>query len=164
VPSNWSWIFGSLLDLKTIMDRLPTNVHIDCVVRELAEQFIDTDMFYMDIWPMNPQMLVITEPSAAVQAIQKLNLPKPVLFHDAFLPITGGANLFTMMEKPWKPWRAIFNPGFSSAQMMAQVPFVLDACEVFRSLLEARARDGAMFRLEDLTLKLALEVIMKVTL
>lgn len=64
----------------------------------------------------------------------------------------------------WKKWRALFNPGFSAGYMMGLSPAIADEVAVFCSLLRDRVREGQVFQLEDLTLKLTLDVIGSVTL
>ncbi|KAI4598005.1 hypothetical protein KJ359_003814 [Pestalotiopsis sp. 9143b] len=63
----------------------------------------------------------------------------------------------------WKRWRALFNPGFSAAAMLNNVPHIVDSALVFREKLIERIGTG-MFSLDELTTKLTTEIILKVTL
>jgi cytochrome P450 len=84
---------------------------------------------------------------------------KPKNVFDAFLQMSGGPNLITMPEGPWKRWRAIFNPSFSSGYMLEQVPKLVDQGEVFCAKLRNHAKSGRIFQLEEATFRLAIDVI-----
>jgi cytochrome P450 len=160
----WNWVTGHLLAAKIYMDRNPPDAHINTIASDIADDFGDTDVFLLDFWPFAPApFLVVANPSVAREAISKYLLPKPKLFHQAFLAITGGPNLFTMMDQEWKPWRAIFNPGFSAAAMLDQVPAIVDSVSIFCNHLQQKASSG-IFELEELTLRLTMDVIIKVSL
>jgi cytochrome P450 len=161
---EFSWIMGHLLAAKPVMDALPSDVHVNVATTELSRMFTKTDAFYLDFWPFSRTILVISSPLAAMQVTQEHNLPKPVLLHDYFLPITGGANLFTMPEEQWKPWRAIFNPGFSASYILEQVPHIVKEVSVYCEILREHGRKGDIFSLDETTLSLTMDIIGTVTL
>ena len=161
---KFSWIMGHLLAAKPVMDALPKDAHINVVATELSRAFTKTDAFYLDFWPFSRTMLIVSSPSAAIQVTQKYNLPKPTLLHDYFLPITGGANLFTMPEEQWKPWREIFNPGFSANYILEQLSHIVQEVLVYCDILREHARHGDIFSLDETTLNLTMDIIGAVTL
>lgn len=161
---EFSWIMGHLLVAKPVMDALPADVHVNVSTTEISRGFTKTDAFYLDFWPFSRTILVVSSPDAAMQVTQKHNLPKPVLLHDYFLPITGGPNLFTMPEKQWKPWREIFNPGFSASYILEQVPHIVQEVLVYCEILREHARKGDIFSLDETSLSLTMDIIGAVTL
>ena len=155
---------GHLLAAKPVMDALPADVHVNVAITELSRKFVETDAFYLDFWPFSRTVLVVSSPSTSMQVTQEYNLPKPVLLHDYFLPITGGANLFTMPEEQWKSWRAIFNPGFSTSYILEQVPNLVEEVSVYCEILREHARKQDIFSLDETTLNLTMDIIGTVTL
>ncbi|KAI9876366.1 MAG: hypothetical protein M1830_006660 [Pleopsidium flavum] len=161
---EFSWIMGHLLAAKPVMDALPSDAHTNVVTTELSRGFTTTDAFYMDFWPFSRTILAVSSPSAAMQVTQQYNLPKPALLHDYFLPLTGGANLFTMTEAQWKPWRATFNPGFSASCILEKVPHIVEEVAVYCEILREHARKADVFSLDETTLSLTMDIIGTVTL
>lgn len=146
------------------MDALPADVHVNVSTTEISRDFTETDAFYLDFWPFSRTILVVSSPHAAFQVTQKYNLPKPRLLQDYFLPITGGPNLFTMPEEQWKPWRDIFNPGFSASYILEQVPHIVEEVSVYCEILREHARKRDIFSLDETTLRLTMDIIGAVTL
>lgn len=63
-------------------------------------------------------------PTAAIEAAQTsaVSCERPRLLERFLKSITGGPNLFDLVEKEWRPWRAIFNKGFGTEQNDSLVP------------------------------------------
>jgi cytochrome P450 len=117
----------------------------------------------MDVWPVFPAVYMIYDPDTSVHVSTKYNLPKVHNFHKFMLPIPGGPSLLSMNDAEWKKWRSIFNPGFSFGNMADQVPAVVDSVQVFCEILRDKVGTG-MFQLDELTTRLTMEVILRVTL
>jgi cytochrome P450 len=64
------------------------------------------------------------------------------------------------MEK----WRGLFNPGFRSGYMLECVPLIVSEVNVFQRLLRERAVAAEVFKLEEMTLRLTMDVIGAVAL
>lgn len=160
---EWSWITGHLLVLNKYLKTLPRDVSVNLAVRDLALEYGATEIFLLDMWPVYPAELVVYDPDAAIQITSKWNLPKTEKFAHAMTPITGGPSLVAMGGVEWKRWRALFNPGFSAASMTDLVPSIVDSAQVFCDKLRDRVGKG-LFLLDDLTTRLTMDVILKVTL
>ncbi|KAF2445317.1 cytochrome P450 monooxygenase [Karstenula rhodostoma CBS 690.94] len=152
-----STLTGHLLLLKKLMDRLPFDCTINTPLTEVSQQF-PTGMGYFDLWPFTKPLLFVNNTFAVLQWQQAL-FDKPDEIKVAFHNLTGGLNLFTMPQKIWKPWRAVFNPAFSGAQMLDLVPTIVTEVQIFRDILQNRAGGDEVFQLEDLTLRLTVDVI-----
>lgn len=164
MPKGWSWFTGHLLTLQKYVDRLPPDANVNLAMRDLALEFADTEIFLMDFWPVYPPLLMVYDPDAAVQISTKYNLPKTAMHLQFMKPITGGPNLISMSGQEWKTWRSLFNPGFSAAAMMDNIPFLVDSVQVFCDKLKEKAQDGGLVCLDSLTTRLTLDVIIKLTL
>ncbi|KAF2649571.1 aflN/ verA/ monooxygenase [Lophiostoma macrostomum CBS 122681] len=148
---------GHLLLLKKHMERLPPDCTINTPLREIAQQF-PRGMGYFDLWPFTKPILFVINTFGASQ-VEKQLFDKPSEVRSAFWVLTGGPNLFGMPQDQWKFWRPIFNPGFSASHMLELVPTIVRETEVFCQALRAKARSGEMIQLENLTIRLTIDVI-----
>jgi cytochrome P450 len=163
MPKEWSWLTGHLLTLQKYVDQLPPDANVNLAMRDLAMEYADTEVFLMDFWPIYPPLLMVYNPEAAVQLTTKLNLPKTDMHLKFMKPITGGPNLISMNDQEWKTWRSFFNPGFSSTAMMDNMPHIVDSVQIFCDKLQGKVA-GGLFCLDDLTTRLTMDIIIKLTL
>ena len=126
------------------------------------EHFQSEGLFYVDLWPASGMMMIATSPNIAAQVAQT----NPGICHDRafmltrfFKPIAGGPNLFDMAEKEWRPWRAIFNKGFSTEQVTNLIPHVLKETKVYKEKLRDLAKEKEMFYLDLVTLRFTIDII-----
>ena len=163
MPKEWSWITGHLLVLQKHVNGIPPDAAVVFAMRDLCQQFTHTEIFLMDFWPVYPPLLTVFGPEAASQVCNKYNLPKTAVANRFMKPVAGGPNLVAMNGDEWKYWRSLFNPGFSTGAMLNNVSHIVDSALVFREKLIGMAGKG-MFSLDEFTTKLAMEIILKVTL
>lgn len=156
---RFSWLFGHLLVIKKIRDTLPADAGFQCLALSISRLFTQQHMFYLDFWPFTIPLLVVANPHAADQIMKHAWVDKPQNVVDAFDHMSGGPNLITMPEKPWKRWRAIFNPAFGSGYVQELVPKLVDQGEIFCEKMRAQAEKGGVFELEEATFRLAIDVI-----
>lgn len=162
---GWSWIFGHLGVMARATAKLPPDLNVLLIIPTIFDESDDTKHhnFLFDIWPMSYQVINLTTPEGASQAFANHRLPKSELVRKGMNVLAGGANMLTMSVEEWKPWRSVFNPGFSNVSMNAQVGVLVDKVEIFCRLLEERAGRN-VFPLGDLTSRLTADVIVKLTL
>ncbi|KAH7060755.1 cytochrome P450 [Macrophomina phaseolina] len=160
----FSWAAGHLLAASPFLEKLPADAIFNYSVAEMAREFREEKMFYLDFWPINDPFLIVADPQAASQLMRSNTAPKPASVSAALASLTGGPNLFTMPDGEWKFWRSIFSPGFSASQMLGQVPVMLSAAQTFRGVLRKKAESRELFRLEEATCRMTLDIIGLVTL
>jgi cytochrome P450 len=160
---GWSWWTGHLLVLNKLLERLPADANVLYTWQELFEKDPNNGIHILDLWPMYTPQLFIWDAEASAQVSTQLNLPKPADSPIRFGPVVGGVSMISMIDKDWKPLRALFNPGFSGTHMSELVSAVVDSVEVFCELLREKA-DTGIFSLDDLATRLTMDVITKVTL
>ena len=161
---EWSWWTGHLMVLKDHLDCLPPDVNVYYAMEDLVfKHHANTGIFLMDYWPMFEPVLMISSPEISNQVSNQYNLQKPDEQEGSFLPIIGGSSLITMNNDEWKLWRSLFSPGFSSTHMLDLVPTIVASVEIFCDILQGKAGREA-FQLDELTSRLTLEIITKVTL
>ncbi|KAI4193837.1 MAG: hypothetical protein LQ348_002763 [Seirophora lacunosa] len=106
---------------------------------DIANEHFQTDgLFYVDLWPASRMMIIVTSPTVAAQVAQ-----------------TNRA----ISEKAWRPWRAIFNKGFSTEQVTNLVPHVIHETEVYKDRLRDLAKSETFFYLDLITLRFTMDVI-----
>jgi len=120
-------------------------------------------VIYLDIWPVNLPMMVVIDPDLSGQFTQDAALPKHEMVKDVMMPLTEGRDLNTLNGDDWKFWRTKFNPGFSTRNMLALLPDILEEVAVFGQTLSKQAAGdnawGPVFQLEEHTTNLTLDVI-----
>ncbi|GAP90257.1 putative cytochrome P450 [Rosellinia necatrix] len=163
MPKEWSWVTGHLLVLQKYVDKIPPDAAVAFAMRDLAQEYADTEIFLMDFWPVYPALFTLFGPETITEVCDKHNLPKTTVAASSMKPVAGGPNLISMNGDEWKYWRSLFNPGFSTGAMLNNVPHIVDSVLVFREKLIENIGKG-MFSLDELTTKLTMEVILKVTL
>lgn len=162
-----SFVFGHLLYLKSMIDRLPPNAHYQYALGDVArEHFSKEGVYYIDLWPVSGLFLVVVSPEVAnqIHANPNISMERPSLLPRFFKPICGGPSLFDIREKEWRPWRAIFSRGFSADHALSLVPVMVDETMVYCETLRRLAHEKAMFYLDLTTLRFTIDVIGKTIL
>ena len=94
--------------------------------------------------------------------ISESGLPKHSSLTQVIEPLAGKNNMLTTNGQLWKKWRSIFNPGFSVQQVISQVPTIVECGEAFINILDEHALADRVFRLEEETTKITIDVIGRV--
>lgn len=163
MPAGWSWFLGHTLVLLRHSSHFPPLANVALVTQEMLLSFPATEMFLLDLWPSYSPVIVNCNPEAGVLVSQKYNLPKSQMAAKSLKPIIGGLSILSMNGNEWKTWRSRFNPGFSAASLMEQVPYIVERVQVFCEKLRESAGQG-IISLDDFATRLTFEVIMKVSL
>ncbi|KAI9694887.1 MAG: hypothetical protein M1822_000503 [Bathelium mastoideum] len=153
-------LLGHLVIVGGIMGKLPSDVHGHVLPHQIVKSFPDVGpVFYIDTWPFGPPMLVITSSESANQITVNHSLPKFFVLREYMKPMTGGIDLITLEGQPWKTWRNIFQPGFSTSYLMTKVPEMVKDILTYCDTLRERAAKGEMFQMDPLTVNLNLDII-----
>lgn len=149
------------------MDALPSGAHYHYAFGEIARQhFTKEGLYYIDLWPLSGLFLITISLDVAVQTTQTSTLAckRPTLLPRFFKPIAGGSNLFDLSEKEWKPWRTVFNKGFSTDHVLSLVPNMTKITSIYCDTLRELAQKGDMFYLDPVTLRFTMDMIGKTIL
>jgi cytochrome P450 len=122
-------------------------------------EYTKNGYFYLDMWPVSHQMMVVHHPDLLSQFCQDPSFPKHLQMPYEFGPFTHGVDLVTSNGRLWKTWRSIFSPGFSSANIKSYVPAMVEEFDVFRSNLEKLAAKGESFNADKYTMALTVDII-----
>lgn len=126
VAPKHNFLFGHLLYLKTVLDKLPRDAHYNYSFAEIyREQFQNKGVFYLDLWPMGGVTIPVSSSTAAIAVLQThydIATSRPELLPRLFKPITGGPSMFVLAEPEWRPWRAVFSKGFNNEHFVSHLP------------------------------------------
>ncbi|KAI9147830.1 putative sterigmatocystin biosynthesis P450 monooxygenase stcS [Paramyrothecium foliicola] len=155
-----SFLFGHLLEAKEAFDKLPPKAHSLYFVASMGRNF-SNGAFYMDTYPLFAPLLVVTNPRLANEVVNHnvVGVRKPPGLRQWAHFISGGPTYFDSNGHAWKHRMSIFNPAFSTSNIMAEVPLIIDRVHIFKQLLKERSQTGKEFALEQMTLRLVADII-----
>ncbi|TGJ85516.1 hypothetical protein E0Z10_g3245 [Xylaria hypoxylon] len=142
------------------------------LIKNCRKYFPDLDfpppVVYLDLWPVEMQLALVFDPVAASQFTQTPSLPKLKLSTDFLVPLTSGLDIVSNEGIEWKTWRSRFNPGFSQRNLIAMLPALIEEVSIFASQLESLAGSegkwGSVFRLDEKTINLTFDIIVRASL
>ncbi len=158
-------VLGHLPLARKIVSGLPKDAHPHYLPDMIRRAMPDLGpVYYLDLWPFGPQMLVIASPSSLYQITQEHSLPKYHGMKTFLQPITGGGDIVTMEGQIWKTWRGIFNPGFSASHLMTMTPRIVEETGTFCDILHTHVQNRTLFHMKDMTDNVTMDVIGRVVL
>ena len=158
-------LFGHLLLANDLLSKLPRDAHPSYLPGLIRQAVPDVgQVFYLDLWPFNRPMLVVSSPSVAHQFTQQDSLCKSPELHRWMKSLANNQDLVSLEGQEWKYWRSIYNPGFSASHLIHLVPQMLKEVSVFRDILKDRAQSGVILPLEEATVNLTMDIIGKIVL
>jgi Cytochrome P450 len=158
-----SFVFGHLIHAAKIAMKYPPDTSKLTVplllVRENPELFKDGIMLF-DTWPITKEPnLTVFHPDMMAQFTQETSLPKHYMMQAEFYPFSQLNDLVNQEGQVWKTWRSIFNPGFSSKNLLSLVPMMLEEILVFREWLKKVATTEEVIKLEDQARRVTIDVM-----
>lgn len=155
-------LFGHLLLANDLLSKLPRDAHPYYVPGLIRQAIPDVgQVFYLDMWPFNPPMLVVSSPSVFTQEHSLCKSPE---VHRWIKPMANNQDLVSLEGHSWEHWRNIYNPGFSASHLIHLVPEMLKEVSVFRNILKQHAQSGVMLPLEEVTVNLTMDIIGRIVL
>ena len=107
---------------------------------------------------------MLTIVAAVAQFTQETSLPKPAFMRAELQPFTGNQDLISTDGQVWKTWRAIFNPGFSTKNLVTTLPWFLEEIQVLKDQLTEASKSGEVILLENMVAKGTTDIICRVVL
>jgi cytochrome P450 len=164
---KWNPLFGHLLVINDVFQakNLPPDIQRPDIFRILSEDFEDTEtLYYVDLWPFIPPLLLVSSPNYAIQACQQHDLQKPDDLVPFLHPIAGGNSIFTVNGEDSKRTRSIFSSGFNSTYVLNQTSHIVQEAEEYVRVLKMHAQKGDIIKLDDVTLDYMMDVSGAMTL
>ncbi|KAK4621296.1 Cytochrome P450 monooxygenase [Fulvia fulva] len=160
-----SMLWGHLKVMAEVAAKNPRRVHPHVYPAQLRKKYNLGSYFVMDTWPVGyDSIIAIMDPEVCQQlSVEHTTLKHPSM--KAFMvPLVGEGDMISADGHEWNKWRKMFNPGFSSQHLMSLVPGMVDDVLVYIEKLNDHAARKQVFRLEEDTTRLTVDVIGKVTL
>lgn len=115
----------------------------------------------MDLWPLGPEQLIITDPEFANEYVTTRRLPKHALQAVYLDPIIGQGNMIAANGSSWKRVHDMVAPAFSVARTFKTISQVAEECEAFHHVLDEHATGSEVVYLEQAISALAFDIISK---
>ncbi len=158
-------ILGHLPFAYKITSKLPQDANPQYLPDMIRRAMPDLGpVYYLDMWPLGPRMLVVASPGSLYEVTQKHSLPKYHALKFFLEPIADGLDIVTMEGEIWRTWRGIYNPGFSANNLMTLTSGMVEETAKFCDNLDIHSRSHDIFKMKDLTDFLALDIIGRVVL
>jgi cytochrome P450 len=116
-------------------------------------------LYYLDLWPVAPSIVVVTDPDVAMHLTVTRNHEKHVEELKAMDPLIGKGNIATSEGARWKKMHKMLAPAFAITHVTNLRPMVAKNVMEFRSILNKLAQTGETFELEKYIERLALDII-----
>lgn len=125
-------------------------------------------MVYLDLWPVHGIFTLVYNAVSCAQFTQIESLPKISFLTRYLVPLTGNKDILSTEGHEWKKWRTTLNPCFSTRNITALLPDLIEEVMVFvNGLKEVAGPAGAwgpVFQLEKRTTNLSFDVIARATM
>ncbi|KAH3912265.1 hypothetical protein HBI56_005760 [Parastagonospora nodorum] len=154
-------LFGHIVSVAKTAMKLPTRAHPHVMMASLKRDYDLPGMFFVDARPASGLVLVVSDPDID-RYISDSGLDKHPSLGGTLESIAGKWNILTTDGAYWKKWRTVFNPGFSIQHTVSQVPVMVEYTESLVKILDEHASAERIFRLEEETTKITIDVIGKV--
>ncbi|KAI1207438.1 vera protein [Annulohypoxylon truncatum] len=175
--ASHSLIFGHLRILFDYVRAHPPDASIyilhDWLAENYSRYFFEPlngvpPVVYLDLWPVAPAFALVYDAVAATQFTRVNNLPKFVAADEYIRPLTSNLDIITAKSQLWKSWRTRLNPGFSSRNILALLPNLIEEVSVFVDVLQGLSGGanewGPVFPLLERTMNLTFDIICRATL
>jgi cytochrome P450 len=157
-PGNF--LMGHLKLMGETMALFPPKVHPMYVFTEWHRRYNLPDVFYVDLWPLGPVFMVLATKEAAAHAVQTRGYGKDVkLIGDALTPIMGADPIVATNGAPWKAAHRMIAPAFKPSAVRGMLGHVAEEVGLFNKQLAKLAKQGEVFRFEDLVTKLVFCIV-----
>ncbi|OJD20085.1 hypothetical protein ACJ73_08584 [Blastomyces percursus] len=174
----YSPFLGHLPLMKSLNEGLPRDAHRAYSTMKIVQNWEKyfpgakkcPPLIYTDVWPFMAQPIItVIDPELCSQLTQETPQPRHPMFRWALTPLTDGIDLISMNMADHKVWRSRLNPGFSSRNVIQNMPAVLEEVSLFARRLkdtaDADSREwGSMFTLYDRVVALTFDVISRFAL
>jgi cytochrome P450 len=146
-PHHFLWghlgIFGETWNL------FPKGPHIQVATTTLSEKYRLPGLWYLDLWPLGPCLLVITDPELALLVTGRKNHPKHPAISQFMDPVLGAGNIVTGNGPVWKAAHNMLAPAFAPSHVRDMTSMLAKDVMVFHSVLQKYAASGKKFCLEN---------------
>ncbi|KAL7782117.1 cytochrome P450 [Trichoderma ceciliae] len=157
-----SFLWGHLKLMGDISAIFPPHCHPQAYYTQIARKYGLKGIFYLDLWPIAPSQIVLSDPELLDMAAITKALPQHQLAEDVLSPITGRNIIAAANGVVWKQLHNAILPAFSWPHIRGVTGVIVDECVLFREALDRRAASGEVFSMEEMGAKLVFDIIARV--
>lgn len=159
-----SFLFGHLITIAKIhiKNKIPADSHGQYVPLWLAREYpevMKAGAVYIDAWPIAMPLLAVFHPEMMAQFTQENSQVKHWQLRKMNMPFSGCTDLVCSEGEWWKAARNMYNPGFSTKNLISMVPDFVEEALVFRERLRNTSEKGEVVKLMKFTVGLSVDVI-----
>jgi len=137
----------------------PAGTHPQYFYTYLSRKYSLPDVWYVDLWPIGPQQVVITGPDAAAQVTAIRSYPMHPEVNRFLAPMIGD-NVIAATNGPlWKKLHHMMAPAFTPRYVKTLLSTIADEVMLFHGRLRELAKAGDVFSMEEELSKLSFDVI-----
>ena len=141
---------------------LPPNTHPQILYTAIAQKYNLEGIFYLDLWPVVPSAVVLTNPGLS----DHVTVVQPLRQHSAvgqFLaPIVGPNVIAAANGAIWKKLHNAMAPTFAWTHVRSLTGVIIEEGKHFRDTLDRLVRDREVVSMEDIATKLVFDIITRV--
>ncbi|KAF2442413.1 cytochrome P450 3A30 [Karstenula rhodostoma CBS 690.94] len=162
-----SFLWGHLKLFGEPMSLLPSGAHYQQVITTISQKYDMPGAWYLDLWPVGPSQLIVTDPDLASFSGTKRanqftvlkNHPKHIIATTSMDTVLGTGNIATANGPAWKAAHNMIAPAFSVSHQRSMAGMMAEEVMVFRSILQEMAATGEVFEIERVLANLVLNTI-----
>ncbi|KAK5942132.1 hypothetical protein PMZ80_006086 [Knufia obscura] len=138
----------------------PKGIHSHAWADYIREKWKLPETFYVDWRPFGPLWLFTADPELSNEFFTiKQSLPKSSLMTGYLIQFLGKNNMLSIEGAHHKSLRTMFNPGFSSNNIMTYADAIVEASLRFLDVLKEKAKTKELFELEEYATRLTIDII-----
>ncbi|KAK3995526.1 cytochrome P450 [Cladorrhinum sp. PSN332] len=146
-----SFLWGHLKLLGEISALFPPQTYYQAFYTEIAKRYDMPDVWYLDLWPLGPSLMMLGGPEAAMEITVVRSYPAHS-FTDYYLTVFFGPNVITALNgAAWKNMHHMIGPSFAPMAVKGQVDTIIEHIDTYHEKLRALAATGEEFSMSDLT-------------
>lgn len=145
--------------IKAVAARMPAHMHPQALLTEIAREYNLEDIWYLDLWPVGPGIVVITNPDLSDQVAITKRLPRHRMTDEYISPVVGLNFIATSNGAMWKQLHTAMSPAFSWSHIRNLTDVIADECVLYCKTLDRCAESGEVFSMEQVGAKLIFDII-----
>lgn len=145
-----------------VASTIPPNTHPQAYYTAIAQKYDLKGIFYIDLWPIAPSSVVLSDPGLLEQVTVVQPLPQHKLADDFLAPIIGRDVIAATNGPVWKKLHHAMSPAFSWSNIRSLTGLMVEESMHFRKALDGLVKTGQVFSMEETSMKLIFDIITRI--
>jgi hypothetical protein len=131
--------------------------HLFCV-ENIRRKYNMPSVFYLDLWPILPSIMVVAEPAVAKHMTQIKPQPRERFSPNLFSPLLTAEFILAVEQKNWKKENPALNAALTSTRVNEATSLLFPSLHSLRSRLHSIYQSGQHYPIKDLLISYIIEV------